>query len=280
MKRKNLLKTISAILLLLFIKCGAQSHRFIYDVIYKKDSTSNIYSKSNYNLDIFEKDVKYYKTDFFIADSLIQNNISFPTDLELNTSNIIEHKLGDNKFTEIDIIESTTVLRLSENVNQIWTISNEKKKIKDIKLQKAMCHWAGRNWVAWFTEEIPFATGPYKFHGLPGLIIELQDDKEDYKFSLVNSQNLKSKYNNYFIEMAKKLSIPVTWEKYKAVKIAFYKSPTSFIKNSNGDSVNSDVVLNNGTRVNVSNSRSIDEQIQYNLKTFNNPIELDKVIRY
>jgi len=34
---------------------------------------------------------------------------------------------------------------------------------------------------------LPEKSPPYKFHGLPGLIVELYDDKNNYKFELVQS---------------------------------------------------------------------------------------------
>ena len=32
---------------------------------------------------------------------------------------------------------------------------------------------------SWYTEELPLATGPWKFHGLPGLILSVNDTGDD-----------------------------------------------------------------------------------------------------
>jgi len=45
---------------------------------------------------------------------------------------------------------------------------------------------------AWFTREIPIAEGPYKFYGLPGLIIKISDSRDYYSFELTKINNLKA----------------------------------------------------------------------------------------
>ena len=268
---------IALVLIIVFNNYSiAQTHRFIYDVVYKKDSTSNITTKENYILDIGTKETKYYTYDFFVADSLITNNIPFPKEMKLNTSDIIVHKNNNNEFSQYDLLENT-VLQLQTNDTQKWNLSQEKKNVKNLSLQKAITTWGGRNWTAWFAEEIPFQEGPYKFHGLPGLIVEIYDDKKNYHFELVRSEKIKEE-ENQFIEISEKMGIPITWEKYKTAKIKYYESPVNFIKNSAENS--EQLYLNDGTIVNSKNSKEIDEQLKNSIRKYNNPIELDKVIAY
>ena len=257
----------------------AQTHRFIYDVEFRKNSTSQLTTKQNYHLDITGNDVFYYSRDYFVADSLIRNNIPFPADLKLSTSTILKHKKGSSTFNEYDLLEST-VLDLETKDIQTWILTTEKKQVKDLILQKATTIWGGRNWIAWFATAIPFQEGPYKFHGLPGLIVEIADDKCNYKFSLVKSENINESTENQYIEMAQQMSVPVTWEKFKNTKLKYYESPINFIKNGIGDSKKNEFYLNDGTTVNSSNSREVNERLRNTIKKYNNPIELDKVISY
>ena len=268
---------IALVLIIVFNNYSiAQTHRFIYDVVYKKDSTSNITTKENYILDIGTKETKYYTYDFFVADSLITNNIPFPKEMKLNTSDIIVHKNNNNEFSQYDLLENT-VLQLQTNDTQKWNLSQEKKNVKNLSLQKAITTWGGRNWTAWFAEEIPFQEGPYKFHGLPGLIVEIYDDKKNYHFELVRSEKIKEE-ENQFIEISEKMGIPITWEKYKTAKLKYYESPVNFIKNSAENS--EQFYLNDGTIVNSKNSKEINEQLRNSIRKYNNPIELDKAIAY
>ena len=72
-------------------------------------------------------------------------------------------------------------------------LTNDSKYILNHKTYQAKIASGGRNWVAWYSAEIPFADGPYKFNGLPGLIFEITDTENNYSFKLV--QILKSNKN-------------------------------------------------------------------------------------
>ncbi|MFC3157525.1 GLPGLI family protein [Chryseobacterium arachidis] len=255
----------------------SQTHRFIYDVIYKKDSTSTVQTKENYHLDINQDNVTYYTRDFFVADSLINNNLEFPKGQKLNTSNIVFHRKGSDQYDEFDLLEGSTILKLQSTDSQKWNLTNESKKIKDLTLQKATATFGGRTWTAWFTKEIPFQEGPYKFHGLPGLIVELYDDKENYRFELVTSSVIEKSPKNQFIEMSRQMAAPVDWEKYKKAKLAFYESPVNYIKNGRSSD---QFFLNDGTKVNPANYREINERLRQNIKKYNNPINLEKAVIY
>ncbi len=59
-----------------------------------------------------------------------------------------------------------------------WEIHKDTLTILNQKCFRATTTFRGRDYEAFFTEEIPLADGPWKFNGLPGLIL---------KISLVNS---------------------------------------------------------------------------------------------
>ena len=65
-----------------------------------------------------------------------------------------------------------------------WEIGKDTAIILDYPCQKATCTWRGRNYTAWFTENIPISEGPYKFHGLPGLIMKITDEKNHYSWEI------------------------------------------------------------------------------------------------
>ena len=63
-----------------------------------------------------------------------------------------------------------------------WKIEDEVKN-RCIQLPESNVEIGGRKWTAWFTPDIPL-NSPYKFQGLPGLIVSVSDEKSHYYFML------------------------------------------------------------------------------------------------
>ncbi len=68
---------------------------------------------------------------------------------------------------------------------QKWTLEKETKEICGYLCQKATCQWRGRDYVAWFAKDIPVSSGPWKFGGLPGCIMQINDSKNEYSWETV-----------------------------------------------------------------------------------------------
>ena len=72
-----------------------------------------------------------------------------------------------------------------------WQIGDEMKEVCGYECIKATCHWRGRDFTAWFTPDIPVEYGPWKFGGLPGLIMKVSDNEGIYTFEAVAVENGK-----------------------------------------------------------------------------------------
>lgn len=99
---------------------------------------------------------------------------------------------SNNRIMEIDEISSTQFCYYDypEKIN--WKLKDGEKKILGFVCKRAVCEFRGRNYIAWFTEEIPLSEGPWKFRGLPGLILEISDTDGVYDFKAIGFKEIKS----------------------------------------------------------------------------------------
>lgn len=86
--------------------------------------------------------------------------------------------------------------------NFIWNITNESQKIGDYNCTKATTTFRGRNYVAWFTKEVNIKNGPWKFSGLPGLIVNVYDTDKMYNYEL-QSINTSQEFDSSFVGIPK-----------------------------------------------------------------------------
>lgn len=63
-----------------------------------------------------------------------------------------------------------------------WKIKKGERKILGYSCQRAIGEFRGRIYEVWFTKEILISSGPWKLFGLPGLILEAKDSKNQIKF--------------------------------------------------------------------------------------------------
>lgn len=67
-----------------------------------------------------------------------------------------------------------------------WAITPTTATVAGYACQRATASYGGRQWEAWFTREVPVSDGPYKFSGLPGLIVKANDTRQHYVFELTS----------------------------------------------------------------------------------------------
>lgn len=61
-----------------------------------------------------------------------------------------------------------------------WRSTTQKDTICGYPCFVATAKFRGREWTVWYTSEIPISAGPWKFNGLPGLILRAYDAQQDY----------------------------------------------------------------------------------------------------
>jgi len=80
-----------------------------------------------------------------------------------------------------------SMYKYSESITDFkWQLHDEYEEYHGFRCQKATTYYGGRHWEVWFAAEIPISDGPYKFAGLPGLILKARDTRSHYVFELVH----------------------------------------------------------------------------------------------
>lgn len=187
-----------------FFALNAQetANRFFYELTFKPKKDSARLDKVMTVLDI-NKDKSIYQDYTGVAqDTIIVNAVK-----KMETSGVfvdimkiikmpkfaykVTKAYPSMKETYIDRI-SNKYFGYEEDLKFNWNILSDKEKIGEYNTQKATTEYGGRKWTAWFSTDIPFQDGPYRFYGLPGLIVKIQDDGQNYSWELKGNKKLEN----------------------------------------------------------------------------------------
>ena len=129
-------------------------------------------------------------------------------------------------FTEKIVKDNYRYIQDIDDLN--WEILPETKEVAGFVAQRAKASFSGRDYTAWFTTEIPISEGPYKFRGLPGLILEISDNDDYYTFKLNGFKELNDEIS---IEFNPENYLEVSRERFLQIKQEYAENP--FIKMEN-----------------------------------------------
>ncbi|WP_226063150.1 GLPGLI family protein [Kaistella polysaccharea] len=252
----------------------AQTKQFIYEYISIPDSTQKKNSHSEIMvLNIDKEQSEYFSYRKFVSDSTIQSEIKDgsyflkPPAPPQKRSTIIPRLriIKKNNSSTIEYITpiSETDYVVHQNIDLKWKLHPEYLSVLDYKAQKATIEFAGRKWIAWFTKDIPFQDGPYKFQGLPGLIVKIEDESKSHQFELKGIKNL----NENFVYPDNSNNVKITIPHAKFIK-AFKenrKYPAIALKKRFPNAEHAEMIKN------------IEKNMMEELKKDNNIIEIDLI---
>lgn len=264
---------------------SAQSYKSVYDFKWKPQKKATEYLQEDFALLIHDN-----KTSEFLSYIKFKNDSTKTIALkEFKKKGLgslsFDYKYGQSKFNDVvskNYINKETLFekQLYDKIfivkNQctiVWKIYSEKDIYLGYSIQKASTEFGGRKWTAWFTTEIPVQDGPYKFHGLPGLILKLNDSENEfmYKMKSITKETNDISERNYGTNNMIKTSSEKwakVWEDYK-------KQPSSIfgLQNSSGDGWMNSISID-GNPGDRGFKENFDKKQRLFLQNFENPIEL------
>lgn len=131
-----------------------------------------------------------------------------------------------------------------------WNFRDEETdSIIGYDCRKATVEFAGRSYTAWFTPEIPLPFGPYKFGGLPGLILKLEDAERQYIWKAMGFERDNSPIMEYTYRDGNDKRCSAA--DVKKTLVRYFKSPVGFmISEMGGDSSRVHIVGKDGKVMN------------------------------
>lgn len=271
---KNILKLFC--LCIFSISISAQEYKIVYEFKWKREKSDN-----NYNLELmslitnskqsqFEALYKF-KYDSLKTDFRNKGIRSVPSPgQEWKFQQLIEKDLQNRTISvEQDIFDKTYITKY--NCKLEWKILRDKSKIFGYNARSAETTFGGRKWIAWFTEDIPIYDGPYKFYGLPGLILKVSDSEKNFIFEAKAVTKEKSDISKRNRESAIVKLNPKQWNSFWE---KFQKEPSNIFANLNEQGTTYSYVYN-GKDVNSKEARaSFNKAEKEKINFFKNPIEL------
>jgi len=194
-------------------------------------------------LDIGKHLMKYYSDFLFCSDSVIANwSKTHPGARSVprfhgnggkDSDTWSEYEYSDIFISGGKLTEYATMPQWLESNNsyyaepyplQQWQMGAEMQTILGHRCQKATCHWRGRDFVAWFAPGIPVKAGPWKFGGLPGLILKLQDTAGIYRFEAVQISSKPYPIYKYDFKAYRASTRDKVWKMQKTFNENWFKA--------------------------------------------------------
>lgn len=113
-----------------------------------------------------------------------------------------------------------------------WTLCDGTREIIGYDCRRATCRFRGRDYEAWYTEDIPLGIGPWKFRGLPGLILAVNDTGENAGIIRFEATGIRRAQAP--VTMADRNYLKTSRKKFMATEKKFMTDPIGYMQaNSN-----------------------------------------------
>jgi GLPGLI family protein len=143
------------------LRVGRKSSVYYSYARFQSDSVVGDLKKRNVSADVIVEQIKQYRS--MITSKVYKN---YPS----------------GKITTLEQIAMNRYRCEEESERPGWELLADTDTILSYPCRKAVCRFRGREWIAWYTPEIPRGEGPWKLHGLPGLILRAADSRKHYVF--------------------------------------------------------------------------------------------------
>lgn len=178
-----------------------ESMEFVYDYNYCVDTTEAL--KENYSSDKMLLQIgpemlsKFSSLKNLTVDSLLMSMTSEQVGTaaqegKLSTGEFMtiykNHPQG--KLTHTEKVCMDWIKYEEEMPKFDWELTDSTTTVLGYECKGAKCNFRGREWTVYYSEDIPIMDGPWKFNGLPGLIMKASDKNSQYNFECIGIKSV------------------------------------------------------------------------------------------
>ena len=190
-------KTLIFVMMLSALMASAQEkaqYRVTYDCDALLISQRIVY---RWHLDIGEKSAIFYNPNNRAKNKVIDEVVNYTDVAEVMTRlSSIKNDFPNPKPLEV-LVESSGIYTYLNDVSSSklwyeeklpkmkWNTTDRDTTICGYACLQAKARVYGREWTVWFAPEIPLSYGPYVLGGLPGLILDAEDEDGVFHFTAV-----------------------------------------------------------------------------------------------
>lgn len=167
-----------------------------YEVVYEMTEVTDTarahrtHFKEQMMLQVGQKCSAFFSYPAFQVDSMVaammargDRNISIKTTSQVSWSVICNYP-DAGRSVYLDKVANDRYRVVEELGVPEWEmIGDSTKQLLGYDCRLARARYRGRTWYAWYTDDVPLPNGPWKLHGLPGLILEAYDSGRDFVFT-------------------------------------------------------------------------------------------------
>lgn len=216
---------------------ASETMEFVYDYSWCNDTTGML--EDNFTSDRMLLQIgpeglsKFSSYKNLTVDSLLMN-----LSKEQLTEALMDNKLSNGEFMTIfknypagRITHTEKIcldwFRYEEDMPMLeWELTDSTGTVLGYECHQAKCSFRGREWTAYYTEEIPIMDGPWKLQGLPGLIMKASDKDGHYRFECIGIKSNASRP----ITMYKVPYISTSRQKYYDTKNRYDINPYAYFE--------------------------------------------------
>lgn len=211
---------ISVVLLFLNNFLNAQESIHIIDYVEISNTSRN---GTFYHQLIFNKEKALFKqAENFESDEDYEDSAegrSFRFDIPFSNKDLDYY--SSNPFDAIIKYRhnySGKSLYVKDTIPMKWKLIDETKEILGFVCHKAITTFRGRTYHAWFALNLNYPYGPWKLHGLPGVILEVKDQRDGIAFYARKLEIKKTSINSYLDDEIEKRAKFLSFSKYCSEK--------------------------------------------------------------